>query len=118
MRCAYGQVWNADNSACTGDAVRVDWSEGLKIATNVESTDLNQWRLPNVKELATIVEKQCVDPAINMTVFPNAPATDFWTSSTSANNPSQAWALAFYNGRNNQQGKNVDKYVRLVKFAN
>lgn len=117
MRCAYGQTWNADSSACTGNAVRVDWQQALQLASQQTSTDLNEWRLPNVKELSTIVEKQCVDPAINSTLFPNAPAEDFWTATTSADTNSYAWAVTFYNGRNNQQGKNVDKYFRLVKFA-
>ena len=121
-RCAYGQVWNGDSVSCTGTAVRVTWQEALNLAVSEESNDLNEWRLPNIKELSSIVEKSCVDPAVNMTVFPNAIAEEFWSSTTSAiRTPSlqytNAWAIAFYNGRNNQQYKDTNNYIRLVKFA-
>ncbi len=117
QRCAYGQSWNETTNACDGDAVRVNWKDALAMAEQFNTTEVNQWRLPNIKELATIVEKQCVSPAMNTTLFPNAPSETFWTGSTTAAAFDKAWAIAFYNGRNSSKLKSGDNYIRLVRFT-
>lgn len=117
QRCAYGQQWNISTNACDGDPVRVNWQNALTIAEQFNTTEVNQWRLPNIKELATIVEKQCVSPAINITLFPNTPSETYWTGSTTVNAFDKAWAIAFYNGRNSKKLKSSDNYIRLVKFT-
>jgi hypothetical protein len=38
------------------------------------------WRLPNVKELQTLVDRSVGFPAINSGVFPNTPTVEFWTA--------------------------------------
>jgi hypothetical protein len=63
------------------------------------------WRLPTIKELQSIVEKQCSAPtlrapAVNVERFPNDPGLVVWSSSPNFSNGSfdSAWGLDVLNG--------------------
>jgi hypothetical protein len=85
----------------------------------------NDWRVPNIKELGSIVERACYDPAINLQVFPETPPNDFWSSSPygQVTNPStqaaeNAWRVRFSVGTVLPSGnKTYSSYVRLVRDA-
>lgn len=56
------------------------WPEALQYAAAQDGT----WRLPDIKELFSIVELRCERPSINLNMFPNMPVeTDVWSSSPS-----------------------------------
>lgn len=116
-RCAYGQTWDETNTTCTGTPAKVTWQNALQLSANLEMGGHSDWRLPNVKELASIVERKCVDPSVNATLFPNTASENYWTSTTVAADPSAAWAVAYYNGKNNTKDKLVDVHVRFVRYA-
>ena len=77
MRCSMGQTWTG--STCSGSASEYIWSDAVALTTNFAS--YHDWRLPNVRELLTIVDRTVINPAINTTVFPNTPASRFQSSS-------------------------------------
>lgn len=112
-RCSEGQTW--DGSTCTGEAVKYTWQQALQLAQQASNDDLLGWRLPNVKELATLTERDCVRPAINSSLFPATPPDDFWTSTPSADDPDRAWVVAFFNASHSIKEKDRFIYVRLVR---
>ena len=112
-RCAEGQTW--DGTTCDGEAVKYTWQEALQLAHEASNEDLLGWRLPNVKELASIAERQCVRPAVNSTLFPETPPDDFWTSTPSSDDPDRAWVVAFFNASHSIKEKDRYIYVRLVR---
>lgn len=116
-RCSEGQTW--DGSTCSGEAIKYTWQQALKLAQQASNEDLLGWRLPNVKELATLTERDCVRPAINSSIFPATPPDDFWTSTPSADDPDRAWVVAFFNASHSIKEKDRFIYVRLVRtFTN
>lgn len=115
MQCSIGQTWLA--GVCTGDADSMNWQEALQLAHGYEFANYDGWRLPNVKELASITERQCVRPAINETLFPSTPSDDFWTSTPSLSDAQRAWVVAFFNSSNSIKQKNLFVFVRLVRTA-
>ena len=118
-RCVVGQTWDATNEMCTGEALRLTWQQALQTATAYSVGNFDDWRVPNIKELASIVERACVAPAANVEIFANTPDERFWSSTpnTSAARKDEAWSVAFYNGRIDTNDKNADYYVRMVRYA-
>lgn len=107
---ATGLTWQA-----IGTEVGMDWEAALIYAESLELGGYDDWRLPNIKELQSIVDYSGVFPAINSTLFNctsflnEAGDLDygyFW-SSTSAyfgtNSPEYyyAWYTAFGYGVDN-----------------
>ncbi|MCW5199319.1 DUF1566 domain-containing protein [Desulfobulbus sp. F1] len=71
-------------STCgTGVASTFTWQDALKQPGLVGNfAGQTGWRLPNIKELQSIVDETKSSPAINSTVFPNVPAaSQVWSSS-------------------------------------
>jgi hypothetical protein len=105
QRCSLGQT-GSDCSA--GSANTYTWQEALQTASA-------PWRLPNVKELRSIVEEKCVEPAINLTIFPNTISSGYWSASPNAYRSGRAWHVHFYLGSSNGKYKSNGRYVRLVR---
>lgn len=117
-RCSEGQTFNA--GACSGVANLYRWQAALQQVqtANVQGfAGFNNWRLPNSKELRSIVERQCFDPAINLNIFPSTVATVFWSSSRYAGNSNTAWGVDFTNGNDNGYLKSDTYQVRLVRIG-
>jgi hypothetical protein len=118
-RCSEGQSFNATSNGCDGSAASYTWQAALQQAQTVNGSGFagfTDWRMPNIKELRSLVELQCVGPSINATVFPNTPSAVFWSSSSYANDSSSAWSVYFNDGYGHWYGKNVNfNQVRLVR---
>lgn len=72
------------------------------------------WRLPSLKELATLVDDSRVNPAIDQTAFPDTPARPFWTSSLVTSFPDSGWTVDFYRGGDNFVAVTMTQFVRCV----
>ncbi len=76
----------------------------------------SDWRLPTKKELESLVETGCANPAINTTLFPNTPSSWNWNSTPlNAAYPANAWFVAFDYGNDSVVVKTHDAVVRLVR---
>lgn len=71
-------------------------------AFNTNNDGNTDWRLPDIKELYSIIETACEEPSLNKSVFPNHPLfpaiSKSWSSTPSSLNVSQAWQIEFQNG--------------------
>jgi hypothetical protein len=126
MRCSLGQTWNENDSNCTGSASRYTLQDALTAATSTSFAGKNSWRLPNIKELKSIAEQACYNPAINISVFPSPPEADhpnappesvYWSSSPHAGSDSYAWVvhIGHGGGQGNYRFSSDQYYVRLVR---
>jgi hypothetical protein len=79
-RCVEGMTWNDNTQTCEGAATDFPWKEAL---IYTRENRKGGWRIPNVKELYSIVDTERV-PSIDPFAFPNMPGGPF-LSSTSAN---------------------------------
>jgi len=81
-RCSFGQTFK--NGSCEGVAKEyLTWKDALVDITAINEAghlNHNDWRLPNLNELSTLVERQCFDPAINLDAFPDTASNALFTS--------------------------------------
>jgi hypothetical protein len=74
------------------------------------------WRVPNVKELSSLLTFGRSNPAIDTTAFPSTPNSYQWSSTTNDNTTAQAQAAQFGYGDVRGQTKDTQKYhCRLVR---
>ena len=120
QQCAEGLSGKTCNE---GAALTMSWEAALTRAQTSEFATYLDWRVPNAKELFTLVALNCAEPAINEVIFPNTPylGLRYWTSTPVNNAASLTWLIAFFDGSLLfQQQRNVSNQVvlRLVRDAN
>ncbi|WP_437819224.1 DUF1566 domain-containing protein [Sorangium sp. So ce1078] len=92
-----GLVWQQGYSPAT-----MTWDEAETYCATLGLND-HAWRLPSIRELATLVDEAQVAPSINRTMFPDtqygARSNDwYWGSHAAVRNAPAAWALNFDDG--------------------
>lgn len=116
-RCSEG----LDGPDCSvGSASQLNWAQALQLVESINTSGgyagHSDWRLPNLKELATLIEIRCEQPAINENLFPGTLSDHYWTSSPSMETDTRSWTVDFDQG-NLRQGsfRTQGLYVRLVR---
>ena len=112
MKCPLGQ---SGTDCATGSANAYDWQQALETPDGYSFAGYSDWRLPNVKELSSIVEQRCVDPAINLSVFPATPSWYFWSSSPDVKFSDYAYHVHFDFGYATNGSRGGGPHVRLVR---
>jgi hypothetical protein len=106
----------------TGTAGSFTWQAALQQPGIVNAgggfAGYNDWRLPNIRELRSIVEERCYNPTINLNRFVNTTSSIVWSGSPYAGSaPSPyAWSVHFDTGHswfNDARSSNFA--VRLVR---
>jgi hypothetical protein len=115
-QCSQGQTWASNGGAgsCSGTTSSLTWQNALTTAETVTLASHSDWRLPNMKELSSLVARNCYDPAINETIFPSTPSSKFWSSSPRYSS-SSTWYVTFYYGYNYYHGRSFSYTVRVVR---
>ncbi|MBH0057258.1 DUF1566 domain-containing protein [Pseudoalteromonas sp. SWXJZ94C] len=116
QRCSYGQVYNSETSACDGSTPSLTWQEALRGALNDTTADYDDWQVPNIKELASILEHSCTEPSINENVFFGTKLQNYWSNTSGVSNMSSAWVYQFDSGLNSLHAKTSSVYLRLMRY--
>jgi hypothetical protein len=110
-----------------GGSTIFQWIDQLNASSFAGHSD---WRLPNVRELASLVsygeQQPAVDAAFDTGCGPGQSGCSvtscsctqpqaYWTSSTNAQDPRQAWSVDFFDGGVDGSLKNVALHVRAVR---
>ena len=112
-RCALGQ---SGPGCATGAASYLSWQAALDAAATVGTyKGYNDWRLPNLKELRSLVEECRINPSINEFAFPNTPTAIFYSGSPFAADANGAWSVYFGWGGALGQVRGSAYQVRLVR---
>jgi hypothetical protein len=114
---ATGLVWQQ-----TDDNTLRTWAEALQYCEDLELAGQSDWRLPNVKELVSISDKDARDPAIDESVFGISDVVDYEHYPYYSSTPSTAynpviWGVDFQFGQTTEYaaGSNPEAYARCVR---
>jgi hypothetical protein len=113
-RCEEGRTWSG--TSCLGSGS--DFSHANALA---HARDQMGWRLPNVKELASLTDLSVVNltgTALDLLAFPGAHGSSIWTSTGYLSlAETRAWTVNFYGGSIQSTGRAAaSARVRLVRF--
>ena len=123
-----GLVWRKEKSA-----TQYDWEGALAYVNTLNASGgfagKTDWRLPNIRELFSIVDLTRKGPSLDTTYFTNLSDIasystqinnkdqgTFWSSTTLVNTPTSAWDLhEIYNGIVSYSPKTALEYVLVVR---
>lgn len=94
------------------------WDNALAYCNGLALGGHSDWRLPNVKELQSLLDvNKTTDPSIDTSYFPDTPADDYWSSTTFVGSTGMAWYVAFNTGIIMSSGndKRQGLYIRCVR---
>ncbi len=84
-------------------------------ANNASLCGASDWRMPRIGELRSLVHYGRAGPAIDTDYFPNTNSSLFWSASSLAAYPSDAWSIYFGYGDDGDSHKSFSSPVRLVR---
>lgn len=120
MRCSVGQYWSGHS--CDGEAKTFTWKDSFTEEDKANKGEgyakLKNWRVPGLAELAGIVESQCIEPRINLNIFPDTPSAQFWTANSKKGNKPFAFSMGFNKEGMKAFAKGEKLYLRLVSGRN
>ncbi len=111
MLCVLGQT--CDGRTCAGKAQGYTWDEAM--ALRYDFAGHGDWRLPDIDELISVVDKTRGSPAIDTAAFPTEPDQAFWSASVYDGNSDVAWGVAFGYGCGGTYDKTLSFQVHLVR---
>ena len=98
-----------------GESSSMSWEPALRHCNELHLAGYNDWRLPNVKTLQSLVDGK-YRPTIDTTYFPNAYSSlSYWTSTSDTQRPKRGWNVNFDTGKDKYSEKSKAYYVRCVR---
>lgn len=95
-RCMEGQTW--DGITCVGTANPYAFDQATALNGNTTFAGYHDWRLPNIRELLTLVDYSVLNPALNSVAFPNAPVSSVWSDSPNGYDVTMRWIVSLADG--------------------
>ena len=105
-----GVMWQ---STSTSD--KFDWYHAIAYCADLEYAGYDDWRLPTLRELASIMDFGGDSYAINRTYFPVLYIGRTWTSKQIFSDSTRAWDISFTTGELERALKSETYYVKCIR---
>ncbi len=111
-----------------GETESMKWGAALGYCEGLSLGGYSDWRLPDVRELESLIDNTRVYPSINTTFFPNVYSDNYcsdyqsffyWTSTSSPSDTDNKLTVSFERGFTTSHNKrDRDNFVRCVQGGN
>jgi hypothetical protein len=117
---ATGLTWQREPPVTGGSSGegRFIWADAKQYCEDLELGAQNDWRLPGIVELRTLVSRKTTGTAIADVAFPNMPVNGtsaYWSATSFQPDPIAAWLVGFVKGTSTSNGVNNNYRVRCVR---
>lgn len=102
-------VWQKQDDATTRT-----WENAIRYCEDLSLGGYTDWRLPNIKELSSLVDDSRINPSIDP-LFTGTVSSYYWSSTTYAGGTTDAWGVYFSNGTTGSSNKTTTNFVRCVR---
>jgi hypothetical protein len=114
QRCTFGRPWTG--LVCGAGTGPIYTHEQALVHAQNARTATKAWRLPNIKELASIIDWTQRTPSIDSAAFPNTMWTvNYWSATPNVQDPTSAFSVNFYAGTVSPRSRSEEKYIRFVR---
>jgi hypothetical protein len=90
------------------------WHGAVGYCESLNEAGFYDWRLPNAKELQSLVDDGRMFPAVDLEMFPDTSGI-FWSSSASTASPDRAWSVDFELGSSMTETMANPRRVRCTR---
>jgi len=92
---ATGLMWVKDPGGMPGPPFNapMDWQAAIDACEALDFAGHTDWRLPNIKELMSIIDYSTMNPALDLAYFSPILAGPFWSSTTSQTSTDAAYTI-------------------------
>ena len=109
-----GLQWQDDYNYNGGAVKSAKWIDAIAYCENLSLGGYTDWRLPNIRELFSIVDRSQYGDTIDP-VFRSSTNYSYWSSTTRATDPSWAIVEDFYDGGSGGMSKDTILNVLCVR---
>jgi len=112
-----GLIWEqkTDDGGLRDKDNTYTWQQGLDYCNNLTLAGQSDWRLPTIKELASLADLSRYNPAIDPVFKIYTVSSYYWSSTTNAYYTDDAWYVYFSYGFDSYGNKSTSRYVRAVR---
>ena len=108
-----GLMWSKNANPAGGTKT---WQGALDYVKTLITGGYYDWRLPNRKELFSLIDRSKFDPALPAShPFQNVQSYGYWSSTTYAGYTDSAWVVGMWGGGVGDDGKSYGFYVWPVR---
>ena len=112
----FANLHDADNSyVWSGDGAQETIWDWLDAINGEQFAGFSDWRIPNIRELQSLVNYARKDPASGPILDPTFTQHEYWSSTTRAGTATRAWGLQFGTGKSVVTDKILARSVRAVR---
>jgi hypothetical protein len=99
-------------------SAEMGWQDAINGCESSMLGGYNDWRLPNINELRTIIDRSRDEPTVYSSFVYTGHGTlfsSYWSSTTNSNNVNSAWVIGVWRGEVVSFEKSAKLFVRCVR---
>ena len=95
---------------------KITYKESKELCEEMKIGGYEDWRIPTLKELLTIVDYKNYDPAI-LNGFSSIESSTYWSSTPYQGRDNEVWGVSFKSGATDSNSKTYDRFIRCVRAS-